>query len=248
MKKQHLTDWSDVFSSAKSNHVLPKTSAAWATGIKAEPLGNSSLREFQSTAKASSQLAPILLLEALVRLSAKSDVEPLNRHSARKHLVINTESSSVENSLNTARVEDLQQRFSSRLLDALKQEPFEAGVVGQADKIVKESIEQNALATFAWLNDLFVDNYRRPAIAADLLVLVSRIPYSVAKPAGVLMAMAGLSHKNGAVQEAAIRSFENWVSPESLAVLESIRPSEKWLTDYLEDVKRDLKALCETPS
>lgn len=245
MEKNRASAWFVDLSGVKTSRVLPKTSSAWATGVKAEPRNGSSVREFQSTTAALPQSVALVPPESLFQPYTKSDVEPIYRRTVQRHLVINSESSSVENTLNTARLDELQQRFSSRLLLALKQEPFEVGVVGQADKIVKEAIGKNALATLAWLNELYVGNFHRPAIAADLLALVSRIPYPIAGTSGMVMAIAGLSHKNGAVQEAAIRSFENWASPGSLQVLESVQPSAKWLADYLEDVKRDLKGLRE---
>lgn len=161
-----------------------------------------------------------------------------------KKFLVTKESSSVENFLNTLRIEDLRDRFTSELLQALRQEPVEPGVLGQADSIIAKCLNENAMATTTWLGELFIDNFNRPAVAANLLLLAGRMPYQVARPAGITMAISGLTHQNGAVQEAAIRAFENWATSDCLRILENIQVQPRWLNNYLEDVIRDLKVVC----
>lgn len=164
---------------------------------------------------------------------------------APKRIVVPNSSSSIENYLNTRSVDELRREFSTELLLALKQDPVEPGLTGQADAVVEKCIAKNALATMTWLNELFLENYDRPTVASDILLLVGRLAYEVAQPAGVTMAISGLKHKNSAVQEAAIRALEYWASPKCLNILGSVQELHpKWLNDYLEDVKRDLKAIC----
>lgn len=182
-------------------------------------------------------------LNVIDKLISESNTSNKTTEFLHRKFLFSNKSSSIENTLNNLRVEDLRENFTSELLQALRQEPVEPGVQGQADTIISKCLKTNKLATTTWLNELFIDNFNRPALAADILLLAGRLSYQDAKPAGVTIAISGLTHKNGAVQEAAIRAFENWATPECLQILENIQVQPKWLSDYLEDVKRDLKAI-----
>lgn len=157
-------------------------------------------------------------------------------------------SSSSENDFNDVLLIRARLEFTSQLLAVLRQNSVEPGVVGPADSILRRSLSRNRSVTLAWLNDLFLENFNKSSLVADLLTLVGRLSYSDAKPNGITMAIAGLSHKDGVVKEAAIRAFEHWASPESLRILESVDLKETWLSEYLEEVKRDLKATCDEAS
>lgn len=162
--------------------------------------------------------------------------------------VLRVGSSSLENAINNARFEEFKKRFSKDLLQAIRADPIEPGQIGAADKLVSTCLNQNASATMSWLNDLFISNFHKPSIAADLLLLIGRIPYDVARSVCVTMALAGLSHENAAVQEAAIRAFENWADIENLNTLKAVEVKPKWLRAYLDEVLADLAQLNETTS
>lgn len=172
--------------------------------------------------------------------------ENIDRWHGRKRVVYAKPSSSIENDLNTWRIENFHEYFTSELLLALKVDSVEPGVLGVADSIISKCLNINSIVTALWLNELFINNFNRPALASDLLLLVGRLPYKIANPTGVTMAIAGFSHSNAAVQEAAIRAFENWANIDSLKILLNVDVKPAWLRKYLDNVISDLKALHET--
>lgn len=145
-------------------------------------------------------------------------------------------SSSLRNDLKSKSFTQFDAEYSQKLLDAIRLDPVIPGEVGRGDDIVAKCLRLNALAASVWLCNLFNKHYSRPSIAADLLLLVGRQPYDPANPNFVTMAIAGLSHKNRAVQEAAIRAFENWGRPEMAHILRSVRDLPGWLQSYLDGV------------
>ena len=157
------------------------------------------------------------------------------------HFVIRSRSSTSENDANENRFELLRREFTNAILLSLQREPVEAGQVGEADRIVEGAIKVNRLATLAWLNSLFIEKFDSPSLAADILLLVGRLPYATSMPTGVTMAVGALSHREAIVKEAAIRAFERWANAESLRVLENVSLEIKWLSDYLECVKSDIR-------
>lgn len=223
--------------------IRPKTSASWLTALRDEKETTRAPQIVQNTAEDKS-ISGDLWPSNFLSFYSNSEIGKGASSFQLRNLVFSRGSSSIENTLNTQRIEEFREHFTSELLQALRQEPVEPGVIGQADAIITKCLTKNVIATTTWLSDLFIDNFDRPMVAADLLLLVGRLPYRVAKPAGIAMAISGLTHKNGAVQEASIRAFENWATPDCLRILENIQVQPKWLHDYLEDVKRDLKATC----
>lgn len=150
--------------------------------------------------------------------------------------------SSSENDSNFRRLRWLKNEFSVELIQALRTDAPEPGVIGLADEIVSKNLKINELATISWLNDLYLRYLNNPPVAADILLLVGRLPYEVANPTGVTMAVGGLANRNPSVVESAIRAFENWSNAESLSVLDAVKIAidDQWVVDYLEEVKDDL--------
>lgn len=154
-------------------------------------------------------------------------------------------SSSTDNARNESRVDVLRQRFSSRLLKAIQLSPPIPGETGDGDQILSAAISENALAAMSWINDLYLKNFSNPEIAASLVMLVSRLSYADAYPAGVTIAVSATTHTNAFVRETGIRAFENWGSLESLNLLKNINPfNEDWLNEYLQAVITDLNETC----
>lgn len=152
------------------------------------------------------------------------------------------DSSSEENFANAARLQRMRAEFTSELIRALAHHPVIPGEVGPADQILRRCIEQNSAVAMQWIQDLFLSNFKNPAIACDLLLLVGRLSREDAYPGGQTMALGGLSHASGAVQEAAIRAYETWGGVESLDVLRSVSERPAWLQDYIAEVIADIEA------
>lgn len=166
--------------------------------------------------------------------------------SAAANYLKNSTSATVENIENERRLLELRTTFSHKILGILRETFIEPGVVSEADTIVYASIQQNRLATQSWINELFIEYFSQPAIAAGLLLLIGRLPYAEAAPTGPTMATAALSHTNAEVAEAAVRAFEHWASPQSLTVLERVQSPHEWLNEYIGSVIEDIKSeLCD---
>ncbi|WP_370309681.1 hypothetical protein [Sinimarinibacterium flocculans] len=148
---------------------------------------------------------------------------------------------SLENSLNESRLSKLKKEFTDRFLRAVHNSPTEIGILGPIDELIAEGIRTNAAVTMQWLGEMYLENFAKPAVATELLLAVGRLSYSVAKPAGVTMAISALSHKCVEVQEAGVRAFEEWGSPESIEILENTKVSAPWLQNYILEVVKGIQ-------
>ena len=131
--------------------------------------------------------------------------------------------------------------FTKKLINCIQDQHFESGIASLADNIVEEALKTDASRTKSVLNDIFVENFHKPSILIGLLQIVSRQPAKMINPEGFLMATASISHKNLEVRECAICCFENWVSPQSLNILENIKTTPKWLQDYVNVIIKNIK-------
>jgi len=146
-----------------------------------------------------------------------------------------------ENYINRKRLKSLKRRFTHQLLSLLIEENFEYGIDTKADALVRNQMQLNSLATKAWLNSIFVENFANTPIAVGLLRIIARIDYLDIFPEGQTMAMAALSHKNIEVQEGGVRAFESWDSLRSLEILKNLRVSTEWLQEYIDEVVSNLR-------
>lgn len=156
--------------------------------------------------------------------------------------------SGAENAMNSRRMLVLQRRFSDSLLALIDEEPFEYGVDGKADALVREQMAVNALATRSWLSRLFLDRFPDTLVAMGILRLVARLDYDDVFPEGPIIAVAALSHRSDSVRECGVRAFESWGDPRNIPTLEAVRVSADWLQDYVVSVIADLRRLeCARP-
>lgn len=146
-----------------------------------------------------------------------------------------------ENYINRKRLKSLKRRFTHQLLSLLIEEDFEYGIDTKADALVRNQMQLNSLATKAWLNSIFVENFPNTPILVGLLRIIARIDYIDIYPEGQTIAMAALSHKNNEVQECGVRAFESWDSLSSLEILKNLRVSTEWLQEYIDEVVSNLR-------
>lgn len=146
-----------------------------------------------------------------------------------------------ENMLNIARLNFYKAKFSEKFLQSIRDSEFEFGYDSLLDVFVREHIAENALATKEWMNSLFIENYNNTEIAVGILRVIAHLGYDEIAPQGPTMALAGLVHASLEVRECGIRAFENWGTMECLKVLRSVKCSEDWLSDYVNQVVKDLE-------
>jgi len=148
---------------------------------------------------------------------------------------------SKENILNSRRLKSLREKFTSELIYLLREEDFEYGKDTKADLLVRSKMEQNDLATKAWLNSVYVEYFSNTLILIGILRIIARLDYYVIFPEGQTMAIAALSHRDVEVKECGVRAFESWGSLNSLKILNGIRTDTLWLQEYIDKVIVDLR-------
>lgn len=143
-----------------------------------------------------------------------------------------------ENEINRVRKKEYADTYGPALVDAIREQPFEAGVLSAPDYLVREMLEKNELAAKDFLEELFIDTLAkgRLEIACGVMELVGRLDEATISPTGKLMAIAALKCRNIRLQEAGIRAFENWSSPECVAILEHIEFASEWLQEYAQRI------------
>jgi len=148
----------------------------------------------------------------------------------------------LENRINNARLRNFRDRYEVEFLSLLRTCEFEYGFDSLADGFVETRLSENALVTMDWLNLLFIKHLDDPAVAIGILRVLAHLRYEQACPQGIAIAIAATRHQNHEVQECGVRAFENWGTPDSLKVLESLSFSEAWLQEYVNQVVADLRS------
>lgn len=146
-----------------------------------------------------------------------------------------------ENYINSKRMQQLKSQFTPNLTKLILESDFEYGVDSEVDVFVRDQMNNNALATKSWLNDIFVENFSNPAMLIGILQIISRLPYLDVYPEGQTMALAALSHDSVEVKECGVRAFENWGSLASLNILKKLHVSPLWLQEYINTVVQYLQ-------
>jgi hypothetical protein len=93
----------------------------------------------------------------------------------------------------------------------------------------------------SWLQTVFHDNFGDSQTVIGILHSVSHFSYADMYPAGVLIALGVLQHKDMYVRDYAIRAFENWNSKKAIPILESLKCETEWQQQYINDVLETLK-------
>lgn len=153
----------------------------------------------------------------------------------------NPDITSFENQQNLSRLKEYETKFSDIIIQLIVNSNFEYGFDTPLDIFLKERLAENSSVTKEWLNLIFINNFSNVPIITGILRTIAHFNYSELSPNGVSMSIAALSHENSEVKECAIRTFENWVNPESLKILKSVKIHEAWLNDYLQQVISDLE-------
>ncbi len=135
-----------------------------------------------------------------------------------------------------------QKELEKILFSLFENEPIEDGYSHPAEQIVEEVCKKYKAMAGALLQGIYLKNVKRTAFIASLLRCIGRQRSEKVAPWGGVMAIAGLSHSEVEVRDAAIRALESWGGHESLWVLKVYAEIEtvSWLKEYIEQVVRDL--------
>lgn len=131
--------------------------------------------------------------------------------------------------------------YARDLIPEIERTGVESGLVGYADEILQDAVAENSLAAMAALQEAFVKNVKKPAIAAGLVTLASRLPQPQVGYMCAVIAMSACLNRSAEVQEAGIMAIEAWDFPERQDILDAMQPSLPWLTKYRDAVLHDIR-------
>ncbi len=137
---------------------------------------------------------------------------------------------------------DQQEQFSMTILRLLEAEPIDDGYSHPAEEVMENTLKSDKTLAPAWIQAIYLENFKRPSIAAGILRCVGRLKNDLVEPWGRNIARRGLSHSGIEVREAAIRALETWGGRESVETLKAYVDDEPvlWLKNYLAQVITDL--------
>ncbi len=137
---------------------------------------------------------------------------------------------------------DQQEQFSLMILHLLEVEPIDDGFTHPAEEVIEKALKEYKILAPAWLQAIYLKNFKRPSVAAGILRCIGRLPDDLVEPWGRDLASRGLSHPDLEVREAAIRALEMWGGQESAETLKTYIDSEPvaWLKKYGKQVINDL--------
>lgn len=142
-----------------------------------------------------------------------------------------------------AKTSRAKEEFVNNFLQLLHNIEFEFGYKTPADDYVEDALDRYGPFAREWLNELFLQNLEDSQVLSAILRVIAHFDYSQMYPQGTTMAIAATRHDNVEVQECGVRCFENWESPEAIVMLKSLKFTESWLNDYLQNVIMDIESL-----
>lgn len=155
---------------------------------------------------------------------------------------INTNYKISENEINKQRLNYLEKKVSPLLISLIKYEDFEFGRSSESIKLVEQQLAINKIATQNWFNGLYIKFFMSDEkILIGLLRIIEFVDVNMLSPTAQTIALASLSHSNDEVKELAVRFFENWISIESLNILNKLKVETPWLQKYINQVKKDIE-------
>lgn len=150
-------------------------------------------------------------------------------------------SPSAENAANEARLRRYRKEMTAQLLNIVTEGDFEYGFRSALDRFLDARFSENALVTRQWLNELFVEHWKKPTIASGILRAIAHIDYEKMSPNGIAMAVAAFSHADIEVRECGIRALESWANSECLGFLKHVQCQDRWLSSYIQRVIQDIE-------
>jgi hypothetical protein len=155
---------------------------------------------------------------------------------------INTNYKISEEEINKNRLNYLDKKITPLFLSLIKYEDFDFGHSSESIKLVEEQIAINKIATQNWLNGLYIKYFSSDEkVLIGLLRIIEFIDVELLSPTAETIALASLSNKNDEIKELGIRFFENWISIDSLNILNNLEVESVWLQKYIDQVKKDLE-------
>ena len=149
-----------------------------------------------------------------------------------------------ENILNAERKKHFFDKYVPMIRCAIRDEPFEAGVLARGDYLLQEMLSQNGAVAMQCMQELFISSLARSdmEVACGVMDLVGRLEKPQAGGLGMTMAIAAIAIKHVPLQEAGIRALESWPSQDTISVLRQIDFASEWLRRYAKRVAEVMAA------
>lgn len=161
--------------------------------------------------------------------------EVLGKYTINKNRTSKSESKSISIQYNKKPAQII------KLKRQLKNEEIIIGYTSKTEQILASLLKEEPNFAREVINELYLEMFNEPDHLVNIIEIMSNLDYKEMQPNNITMAMGTLNHKNIAVQEAAIASFEKWDDPHNLKYLESTEIASDWLREYTDNVIKYLK-------
>ncbi len=158
---------------------------------------------------------------------------------------------SIENIYNLKRIENLETNYSFEFLRLLQLVDFEYGHLNEVDYFLRDQFNINVLATRAWIEKIYVNNFYNTSVIIGLLRAISRVDSNKIGDTGILIASTLLLKNDINIREAALNAIESWGTEAGLKILKGIDAGiietfPNWLKNYYHLVINDLEEQCQS--
>lgn len=135
---------------------------------------------------------------------------------------------------------DPQLVFDRNLTRSFEADPIDSGYTHICESILGSSLQEYGSVAVEWIQHTYVRNIRRVAHSSDILRCVGRLPTGLVEPWGLTMAIAGLSHPDVRVRDAAVCALENWATQDSFEILSLHQEPVSWLANHIDQILDDV--------
>lgn len=145
---------------------------------------------------------------------------------------------------------DIQRSLADKekMLAIIRRFYFEAGVWTEADEFFERLRKKRDVESpLKMLSDIANHNSSNVHVLEGVLHILSNYNYSEIDPYVVIILRACAVNHSPIIQDLLISCFEKWEAVEFIDVLESLKLDEYWLTEYRDDVVKQLKQKGEPP-
>ena len=117
---------------------------------------------------------------------------------------------------------------------------FEDGMENSLTEEIRGYIQENAFATYSWLNHIYADSQDNDNIIAGLLRIIAMDVEEEDYDDLLPIVKAGLCDYGTKVQEAALMVIEKWRTKNCLIALKTANIQSRWIREYANKVKAEL--------
>lgn len=143
------------------------------------------------------------------------------------------------NSVNRAYRNQLSEE-SEAFVESLIRMDFEDGMENYLTEEVMGYIQDNALATYSWLNHLYSSNQKNEEVISGLLRIIAMDVEEEDYDDLLPIVKAGLCDYGARAQEAAVMVIEKWRTKNCLDALQTASIQSPWIRSYAKKVELEL--------